>query len=261
MAEAWDDAASYEAYVGRWSRRLAPRFVAWASLPKGARVLDVGCGTGALSEAVLRGGARSVLGVDRSPSYVAQATAMVGGRDARFEVGDAMKLAFPDASFDAAVSGLVLNFLPDPAAGAREMARAVEPGGVVALYVWDYAGEMQMMRRFWDAARALDAKAEELDEGVRFPICKPDALAKLLEAAGLRDVRTAPVDQPTVFRDFDDYWTPFTGGQAPAPGYARSLPPERLAALRERLRATLPTEPDGSIHLVARAWAARGTRA
>jgi hypothetical protein len=139
------------------------------------------------------------------------------------------------------------------------MRRVVRPGGTVALYVWDYAGEMQLMRYFWEAAVALDPAARELAEATRFPLCRPEPLATLFRDAGLEAVATRPIDLPTVFRDFEDYWSPFLGGQGPAPGYAMSLTDDRRAALRERLRSTLPAEPDGRIPLIARVWAARGT--
>jgi len=129
---------------------------------------------------------------------------------------------------------------------------------VVAAYVWDYAGKMELMRYFWDAAVELDRTAFELDEGRRFPLCQPGPLTALFTQAGLREVQVRPIDVPTRFRDFDDYWTPFLGGQAPAPGYAMSLNEERRGALRERIRAKLPMASDGSIELIARAWAVRG---
>ena len=138
------------------------------------------------------------------------------------------------------------------------MKRALAPGGTAAAYVWDYAGEMQLMRRFWDAAVALDPPALELDEGRRFQSARPGPLVELFESSGLTQVRVLAVDVPTVFKDFDDYWTPFLGGQAPAPGYCMSLTEERRTALRERIRSTMPIKPDGSIHLIARAWAVRG---
>lgn len=179
---------------------------------------------------------------------------------ARFETGDARALPVETGAFDAVVSGLVLNFVPQPERAAGEMARAARPGATVAAYVWDYAGRMELMRHFWDAAVALDPAALELDEGRRFPMAKPAPLAALFEGGGLSDVVTRAIDVPTVFRDFDDYWTPFLGGQAPAPGYCMSLPEERRVALREEIRRRLPIERDGSIRLVARAWAVRGTR-
>ena len=153
----------------------------------------------------------------------------------------------------------MLNFVGNPGAMVREMRRVLRPGGTLALYVWDYAGQMQLMRYFWDAAADLESSAKQLDEGVRFPICRPNALATLFRDAGLETVATAPIDVPTVFRDFEDYWTPFLGGQGPAPGYCMSLSDERRAALRNRLQDVLPIEPDGRIDLIARAWAARGT--
>ncbi|MGH7632992.1 MAG: methyltransferase domain-containing protein, partial [Gemmatimonadaceae bacterium] len=161
---------------------------------------------------------------------------------------------------DLAVSGLMLNFVPEPAAAVAEMARVVRPGGSVALYVWDYAGEMQLMRHFWDAAIALDARAAEFDEGRRFPICQPAALEALFRGAGLQQVESRHIDAPTRFRDFHDYWSPFLGGQGPAPAYATALSAAQRAALREEIRSRLPTAADGSIALVARAWAVRGVR-
>ena len=142
-----------------------------------------------------------------------------------------------------------------------EMARVTRTGGRVAAYVWDYAGRMEPMRRFWEAAAALDPSAAALDEGRRFPICRPEPLARLFRDAGLAGVEVRPIEVPTRFRDFDDYWAPFLGGQGPAPGYAMALDEPRRAMLREELRARLPAASDGSIPLVARAWAARGVAA
>ena len=163
-----------------------------------------------------------------------------------------------DASVDTVVSGLVLNFVPEAPAAVAEMRRVVGPGGVVAAYVWDYAGGMQLMQRFWTAAGEFDPGVRDLDEGLRFTLCRPDALRGLFTGAGLTDVVVEEVVVPTVFADFDDYWSPFLGGTGSAPAYAVSLPEQDRATLREHLRATLPAEPDGSIHLTARAWAVRG---
>lgn len=259
-AEVWENAESLERYVGRWSRLVAREFVAWLQVPPGSRWLDVGCGSGALTETVLAdAGPESIEGVDTSEAFVAYAASRVTDPRASFAVADAQALDRPDAAYDAVASSLVLNFLPDPARGAAEMRRVARPGGVVAGYVWDYAGEMQLMRRFWDAAAELDPEAADLDEGRRMAGCNPADLEALFSGAGLEEVETRAIDVPTVFADFDDYWSPFEGGQGPAPGYCVSLPPDRRAALRERLRETLPAASDGSISLVARAWAVRGT--
>jgi SAM-dependent methyltransferase len=255
----WASGEAYEPYVGRWSRLVAERFVDWVAVPAGRSWLDVGCGTGALTTTIVeRASPRSVLGVDPSERFVSYATERVPS-PAAFAIGDAEQLPVEDDSFDAVVSGLVLNFVPDPAQGLDEMTRAAVPGGVVAVYVWDYGDNMQLMRAFWDAARELDAAAAELDEAARFRICKPAPLLALARDAGLRDPDVVPIDVDTVFRDFDDYWSPFLGGHAPAPAYAMSLRPAERERLRERIRSRLPAEVDGTIRLVARAWALRAT--
>jgi SAM-dependent methyltransferase len=258
--EVWEAGDAYEHYVGRWSRLVARDFVGWLGDTPGLDWVDLGCGTGALSATILEHCApKTLTGIDPSAGFVATARSRIADPRARFEQGDGQALPLQSGAFDRAVSGLVLNFVADPGAMLREMRRVQRPGGTVALYVWDYAGEMQLMRRFWDAAAALDPAAGGLDEGTRFPICQPEALATLFGETGLEAVATRPIDVATVFEDFDDYWTPFLGGQGPAPGYVMSLGNDRRAALREQLRTTLPAEADGRIPLVARAWAARGT--
>ena len=257
--DTWSSGDAYEPYVGRWSRLVARDFVGWLGLPDDLRWLDVGCGTGALSETIVaRCSPSAVVGIDRSEEYLAYARARVTDPRVTFKIGDAQALRGKDGEHDAAVSGLVLNFVPDHVRMVAEMKRAVSAGGTVAVYVWDYAGEMQLMRRFWDAAVALDPAALELDEGRRFPIARAAPLVELFEKAALREVRVLAIDVPTVFKDFDDYWSPFLGGQAPAPGYFMSLSEKRRAALRERIRSMLPIGVDGSIRLIARAWAVQG---
>jgi SAM-dependent methyltransferase len=259
--EAWDGGAAYESYMGRWSRLVAREFLEWLAVPPGGCWLDVGCGTGALAQTILALSApHEVVGIDRSPAYVAFAHERVSDPRVRFEVGDAQALQAASATFDAVSSGLVLNFVAEPERAASEMVRAARPGGTVGAYVWDYDEGMQMMRYFWDAAVALEPSIQELDQGRRFPLCKPDALTDLFRRAGLKGIEVRAVDVATVFRGFDDYWSPFLGGQGSAPGYAMSLGEERRGALRERIRATLPTDPRGQHHLTARAWAVRGVR-
>lgn len=259
--DSWDSGDAYEAYVGRWSRLVAREFLGWLAVPPGRRWLDVGCGTGALAESILALTAPGeVVGIDPSPAYVAVARDRLSDPRVRFEVGEAQALQAASATFNAVVSGLVLNFVPEPERALSEMTRVVRPGGVVAAYVWDYAEGMQMMRHFWDAAVALDPRAREMDEGRRFPLCRPESLTDLFRTPGLAEVEARAIDVPTVFGDFDDYWSPFQGGQGPAPGYAMSLSEERRAALRERVQASLPTNAKGEHHLIARAWAVRGVR-
>lgn len=259
MTEVWAAGDAYESYVGRWSRAVAAEFVGWLGLAEGGAWLDVGCGTGALSQAVLSAADPAlVVGVDPSPGFLAQARTRLGAH-ARLVAADARWLPAGDGRFDAVVSGLVLNFVPDPGLAVPEMARVARAGGRVAAYVWDYAGRMELMRHFWDAAAALDPAAAELDEGRRFGLCRPEPLARLFRDAGLDGVEVRPIEVPTRFRDFGDYWTPFLGGQGPAPGYAVSLDEPDRAALREELRRRLPVAADGSIPLVARAWAVAGT--
>ena len=256
----WVGADAYEAYVGRWSRAVAPRFLEWLDVPAGKRWLDVGCGTGALSETILATCAPvEVCGVDPSLPFVAHAASRVADPRAAFRKGDAERLPVDHDSFDAVVSGLVLNFVPDQPAALGEMHRATRPGGVAAAYVWDYADGMQLMKHFWDVAVEVAPGAGGLREDLRFPMCRPEPLRELFRDARLVDVAVEEIVVPTPFADFDDYWSPFLGGQGPAPAYAMSLSEEDRAALRERLRASLPVEDDGSIRLTARAWAVRGS--
>ncbi|PHK94628.1 SAM-dependent methyltransferase [Pseudoroseomonas rhizosphaerae] len=257
----WAVAEAYEPYVGRWSRRVAAVFLDQLGVAPGARWVDVGCGTGALTGAILgRCDPLSVVGIDRSEAFLAYARHRLPDPRLTFRQGDAQALPVPDAGCDAVVSGLALNFVPDQPRAVAEMRRVLPPGGRGAAYVWDYAEGMQMMRRFWDAAAALDpAGASERDEALRFALCRPEPLRTLFEGGGFHGVSVAAIEVPTVFRDFEDYWTPFLGGGAPAPAYCLSLGEGRRAALRERLRASLPVAPDGSIRLSARAWMVRGT--
>lgn len=256
VGQIWQSGEAYERYIGRWSRLVADELLGRLDVDAGARWLDVGCGTGALAGAIRRRDpAARVTGIDRSEGFIEHARRLV---EAEFVVGDAAALPFEDDGFDVAVSGLVLNFVPEPGLAVAEMARVVRPGGTTVVYVWDYAEGMQLLRRFFDAAVEVDPGAAELDEGRRFPLCRPEPLRELLTAAGLGAVEVAAIDVPTVFRDFDDLWEPFLGGQGPAPAYVSSLDEERRAAVRELLRTRLPVAADGSIALTARAWAAIG---
>lgn len=259
--ESWSSGDSYEPYVGRWSRLVAQEFIHWLAIPKDRKWLDVGSGTGALSQTILEhANPRKVKGIDRAEDYVEFAHSRVDHPQVEFEVGNAQSLKVDSKAFDVAVSGLVLNFVPHPNQMIAEMARAVRDGGVVALYVWDYAGNMQMMRHFWNAVTALDPAARDLDEGRRFPICSPQPLTELFQNAGLFQVQVRPVDILARFKDFNDFWSPFLGGQGPAPGYVMSLSEARRAQLRDRIYNSLPFALDGTITLVLRAWAVQGVK-
>jgi len=259
VSDTWERGNPYERYVGRWSRQVAPEFLSWLTIPAGRRWLDVGCGTGALCAAIVdRCSPSSVAGIEPSEGFLKTAKENLADR-AAFHQGSATAIPLNDASADVVVSGLVLNFVPDQRAALLEMARVTAKGGTIAAYVWDYAGRMELMRFFWDAAVELDPDAAKLDEGVRFPLCHPEALEQLFASTELEEVEVKPIDIPTPFANFDDYWQPFLGGQGPAPAYAISLEETARVRLRDRLRERLPIAANGSITLTARAWAARAS--
>ncbi|MPZ43168.1 MAG: methyltransferase domain-containing protein [Betaproteobacteria bacterium] len=257
----WASGDAYEKYMGRWSRRIAPHFLDWLSLPPDRGWVDIGCGTGVLSSAILGDCTPSrVVGIDPSEAFVEVARSQLP--DPRFHCrqGSAEAIPLEDDAFSAAVSGLVLNFVADKPKAVAEMRRVVATGGTVASYVWDYAGHMQIMRYFFDAASELDVKAREFDDGAKAPICGPGPLSALFKDAGLTEVEVRSIDIPAAFASFDDYWTPFLGGTGSAPKYCASLTPDARAELREALERRLPTSPDGEILLTVRAWAVKGTR-
>lgn len=258
VSDTWERGSPYEQYIGRWSRKAAPLFLAWLDQPAGKRWLDVGCGTGALTAAILdHGNPGSVIGVEPSEGFLRLAAQNLAGK-ARVLAGHAAALPLDGGACDVVVSGLVLNFVPVMQEALSEMRRVTASGGTIAAYVWDYADGMEVIRYFWDAAVSLDPAAAQLHEGVRFPVCKPSALKAAFEEAGLTEVDSTSLDLKAQFVDFDDFWQPFLGGQGPAPAYAMSLPEERRAALRARLESALPSAAGGAISLSARAWAVRG---
>jgi SAM-dependent methyltransferase len=257
--ESWTSGDAYEQFMGRWSRLVAREFVAWLDHGVGSRWLDVGCGSGALTRTALQlASPAAVLGLDPSAGFVRAARRLTPDDRAQFTQGDATVLPCRAGAFDVVVSGLVLNFIPDVQQALAEICRVLRPGGVAAAYVWDYAEGMQMLRYFWDAAATVDPGGAPLDEGERFPLCRPDTLAETFRSAGLDEVTVRPLVVETEFRDFDDFWNPFLGGQGAAPVYLMGLAEAQQAALRDRLSADLPTSADGDIRLTARAWAARG---
>jgi ubiquinone/menaquinone biosynthesis C-methylase UbiE len=246
---------SYDRFMGRYSRELAPRFVAFAGLGPGMRALDVGCGSGLLAAALAgRLGAANVAAADPSEPLLAACADRVPHADVRR--ASAEELPWPDESFDAVLSQLVLNFVPDADAAVAEMCRVVAPGGIVASCTWNHMGGMQMLRTYWDAAVELDPRAPD-ESDMRY--CSREELAALWERHGLDDVETAPLDVQVGYDSFDDYWEPFTLGVGPAGAYCASLEPEQREALRESCFGRLGS-PAGRFSLTARACAVRGAR-
>lgn len=257
--DSWDSGSAYEQYVGRWSRVVAVEFLRWLAPRTRLAWADIGCGTGALTSTILAmAEPASVTGLDASGGFVTTARQRIGDARARFETGDATRLPWAAASGDVAVSGLVLNFVPDHDAMVREMARVTRPGGCVAVYVWDYADGMQMMRHFWDAAVAASPHDAKIDEAERFPVCQPGPLRALFERTGLQAVTVRAIDIPTVFGNFDDYWQPFLGGTGAAPAYLASVTDETRERIRRHLESRLAPTADRPIAMTARAWAVRG---
>ena len=260
VRDRWSAGSTYEDFMGRWSRRLAPQFVSWLRIPGGVHWLDVGCGTGALANAICScADPASVLGCDPADPFIAYARSHSQDARASFVVAGAGRLPCRADGYGSVTSLLALNFMPDPGAAVDEMRSLAAEHGAVSACVWDYGGRMELLRSFWDAVAAVDVSARELDEGVRFPLCRPDALGDLFRANGLSDVRCEPIEIATEFAGFDDYWRPLLGGTGPAPSYVASLDADRRTALARTLDQALPRGPGGTIALTARAWAVRGT--
>ena len=244
-------AGAYDRFMGRYSVRLSPQLADLAGVHAGQRVLDVGCGPGALTaELVSRTGAGNVAAVDPSASFVEAAAARYPGVDVR--LASAERLPFDADTFDAALAQLVVHFMSDPVRGIAEMARVVRPGGVVAACVWDHAGGKGPLSLFWEAARSMDPSIA--DES-NLPGVREGHLASLFREAGLRDVDSSVVAADLEHPSFEAWWQPFTEGVGPAGVHVAGLSPEQRAELRERCRAALPS---GPFTVVARAWAARG---
>ena len=257
--DSWNSGDPYEYFMGRWSKLTAPLFLEWLDVQSGLSWLDIGCGTGALSEAICNNcEPLNLTCIDPSPEFL-DMTKQRLSNEIDSAIGTASNIPKASNTFDIVASALALNFFPDLPGAFSEMKRVLKPNGTIAAYVWDYSGRMDFLRHFWDAAREADPNTDKLDEGVRFPICNLDRLQDVFRSAGLSDIKTTHLDVQTVFKNFDDYWNPFLGGQGPAPGYVTSLKEDLRTNLKSRLREKLPTEGDGSIRLLARALAIRGT--
>ena len=260
VQDQWAAGSSYENFMGRWSRSLAREFVLWLRIPGRVDWLDVGCGTGALSDAVCSlADPASVIGCDPAAPFIEYAREHSRDKRQSFVIAGVGNLPRRPEGFGSVASLLAVNFMPDPEAAVQEMKSVAAPRAAVSACVWDYSDGMLFLRHFWDAAASQDPEAAALDEGTRFPLCRRDALLALFRDSSFGDVRCEPIEIRTVFTSFDDYWRPFLGGTGPAPSYVASLDADRRAILARTLEETLRPGPDGTITLTARAWAVRGT--
>lgn len=260
MNDSWESGAAYERFMGRWSSLVAQNFLSWLDIAPARTWLDVGCGTGSLTRLILESyQPKEIIAIDSSADFISHAQRSITQPSVRFRVGLAQSLELDSDSIDVAVSGLVLNFVPQPKEAILEMLRVTKPGGKIGIFLWDYADGMKMLRYFFDAAVEINDNAREHDEGIRFPICQEGQLESLLREVGLKQVEATAIEIKTVFQNFDDYWQPFLGKVGSAPGYVASMNPEDVEKLEDKLRKTLPIADDGSISLIARAWAAKGT--
>ncbi|PHP64577.1 SAM-dependent methyltransferase [Zhengella mangrovi] len=253
--DAWSAGQNYEHYMGRWSRVIATQFVDWLSPEPQLDWLELGCGTGALTSAILsRCSPKTITITDFSRDFVEHTSGLISDSRAVFEIADAQSLRFPDATFDAVASALTLNFIADMALGLSQMRRVAKPGGVIAFYVWDYpGGGMGFIDAFWKAAVSIVPAASSLDEARRFPFCSEDGIKDLCDTAGLGDFAISAIETETEFADFEAFWRPFTLGAGPAPGFCRSLTDRKLAELKDTLGTMVGNE--GPIRMPARAWA------
>lgn len=258
----WSNSDAYEAVMGRWSRIAADEALNWLALPPGLRWIEIGCGTGALTEAILTNGdPAEIFAIDPSPDFLAQAAKRIRDKRVTFRSGGVEELKGPNERYDISIAGLVLHFMTDPHQGLAAMTRAVRPGGTVAGYIWDVACAEQFTSPFWRAAGSLESSAKTWEPLYRLQLNSVERVTELFTNARLAQVAVATLDFPVVFRDFADYWEPgLLDGSSPIQRYIRTLSQDQQAALRERLREQLPTAHDGSIPLRGRLWIARGTK-
>jgi SAM-dependent methyltransferase len=260
MTQMFSNAIAYEAVMGRWSSRLAALFLDFAKIGDADRVLDVGCGTGSLVKGILERTQRArVVGIDPAEAFVDYGRARFPDSRATFDCGSALKLPYPDASFDRSLSLLVFQFLAQPGIAASEMRRVTRPGGTVAACTWDRTGQ-EMSELFWEECVRLDPGAEE--KAQRPNVCnRVGQLTELWRATGFEDVGEVTLEMRTDFTCFDDFWLPYTKGAGPQGAYVASLSPEKREVLRDALRRRFVGERDGAFSLRAVALAVRGTRA
>jgi trans-aconitate methyltransferase len=257
--ESWDDTAGYELYVGRWSRQLSADFIQWLRPKPGSTWLEIGCGTGALTSAILHGAKPAhVVAIDKSAAYLQQAQKELASANVTFVTGDVESVA-PTKRFDMISSGLVLNFLPHPAQSLRRLMHNLNPGGQLSSFVWDYAGHYQPMRYFWDAAGQIFETAAQYDAGIKFQICNPERLTSLFKSLGLTEIEVTNIERIATFDGFDDYWEPIAAAQGSVTEFMNTLSSGQKADLKETVRKRLPIAANGEIKLVLNALAIKGS--
>jgi len=258
--DVWELGSSYESYIGCWSYQIALSFLKKIDTEPGMDWVDIGCGTGALTRAILLCCQPFCLtGVEPSLGMLNWTNQQLKDKNLRFIEGKASDLPFTDDSVDIAVSGLVLNFLPEPVHALKEMKRIVRPGGRIAFYVWDYAhGGLELVRAFWNAAVSVTPDARRFSDAVRFSWCNEDSLTDLMVEAGLKEIKSERIVIPTLFENFEDYWQRFSKGAGPASSYYKQLPLSEQTEIRTTLQNSFTYNPNGSLELSAAAWALQG---
>jgi len=259
MADSWKNGIAYDQFMGRWSKTVSEEFLTWFDAPSDQSWLDVGCGTGNLTRGILYTcQPKNIVSIDSSLAFIHHAKKSITNPLVNFSVCSAQNLSLQSNSKYAVVSGLVLNFVPKPGDAIAEMMRVSKPGGKIGAFVWDYAEGMQFLRYFWDAAIAVDPDAAAYDEGSRFPVCQNGQLARMFQVAGIQQIVVKAIEIKTEFKNFDDYWQPFLGNVGAAPNYINRLGINKIQKLESILRNILPTNQNGSISLLAKAWAVKG---
>src|SRR5262245_6772699 len=255
------DGASYELFLGRWTKVLAPYILDFAEFSSDGPLLDVGTGTGSMASAMAaRWPKRPIVAIDIAEPYIAFARSKMAGASINFELGDASSLQFENNTFSGTTAQLVLNFVPNPSAAINEMKRVTRPGGVVVAAVWDFRGGLVYQRLLWDTAAGIDPEAATArDRLFSGALALPDGLLQLFGEAGLADVQRESITFRMNYSDFDDYWQPLLGGQGPFGTYVATLTPETRRTIEEAVRrAYCSGAPDGERSLTATAWAVRG---
>ncbi len=255
----WSEGDAYESFMGKWSYKVATNFLEWLKYKPKSKWLEVGCGTGSLTSAILKYADPSFLiACDSSDQFVKFTKNRIS--DPRVSVFHAGIENLPSVlnGFDLVVSGFGVKFSPDLNQSISKMLNGTHPGSTIAAYVWDYTDRMDLLRIFWDTVSEIDPSAKDLDEGIRFPMCKQNILETIFRECGLDEIKSKAIDIQTNFKKFSDFWQPFLGGTGPAPFYVDSLSEIKRSALKDSLELKLKSNLDGTINLVARAWAISG---